>query len=119
MLAILLAAFASAATFTPAQLAEYRGQVKASCETSLKTPGTTVPKGFCACFAKETAEDGMGLTPPQRAVFLLLTENAGDPIGAQRAAQARLNMNVEAFAAIWDKLNPIGQKAGATCTKGK
>ena len=122
MLAVLLfaaAAAAPAAGPTPAQLADVRGQIKASCELSLKQPGTKVPKGFCGCFANATANDVMALTPTQRPVFLLLTENAGDPIGAQRAAQARLNMNVATFASIWDKLNPIGQKAGTACTKGK
>jgi hypothetical protein len=118
MLVTLLLA-AAAAAYTPAQLAELRGQIKSSCELSLKEPGTKVPKGFCGCFASATAGDVMALTPAQRPVFLLLTENAGDPIGAQRAAQARLNMNVETFASIWDKLNPIGQKAGMACTKGK
>lgn len=121
MLHIVFAALAaaSAPAYTPAQLTEFRGQIKSSCEITLKDPGTKVPKGFCSCFAKETAAPGMALKPQERAVFLLLTENAGDPIGAQKQAQTRLGMGVEQFASIWDTLNPIGQKAGAQCTKRK
>jgi hypothetical protein len=121
MLNILFAAVAAAAglSYSPAQLAEYRGQIRSSCEVTLKSPGTVVPKGFCSCFAKASAEEAMALKPEERAVFLLLTENAGDPIGAQRAAKTRLNMPVETFAAVWDKLNPIGQKAGSTCAKAQ
>jgi hypothetical protein len=121
MLAFLFAALTSASTpaYTAAELAAYRGQIKSSCDLSLKQPGVKVPAGFCACFAKATAEPGMGLTAQQRAVFLLLTENAGDPVGAQRAAQSRLNMTVEAYASVWDKLNPIGQKAGSDCAKAR
>lgn len=120
MLSILFAAAAaSAPAYTPAQLADYRGQVRSSCEITLKTPGTDVPKGFCSCFASSSAAEAMALKPEERAVFLLLTENAGDPIGAQKAAKARLNMPVETFAAVWDKLNPIGMKAGTACAQPK
>jgi hypothetical protein len=123
MLNLLFAAAAAAAgpapAYTPAQLAAYRGEIKTSCEVTLKNPETKVPKGFCDCFAKATAQDAMALKPEERAVFLLLTENAGDPIGAQKMAKAKLDMPVETFASIWDKLNPIGQKAGNTCVKGR
>lgn len=111
------AAAASAPAYTPKQLAAYQGQIRASCEVTLKVPGTTVPKGFCACFATASAPEAIGLKPEERAVFLLLTENAGDPIAAQRKAKSQLNMPVETFAAMWDRLNPIGQKAGAGCAK--
>jgi hypothetical protein len=119
MVAVLLAVLSTAAAYTPAQLAEYQGQIKASCEITLKVPGTDVPKGFCACFAKTSAPDAMALKPDERAVFLVLTENAGDPVGAQRMALSRLKMQVEPFAAAWEKLHPIGQKAGTACIKGK
>lgn len=120
MLYILIAAVAAASTpaYTPAQLAEYRGQIKSACEITLKDPGTKVPKGFCVCFANATATDAMALAPQERTIFLYLTEHAGDPIGAQRMAKSKLDMTVEAFAAVWDKLNPIGQKAGSVCSKG-
>lgn len=118
MLVSLLLAAATVA-YTPAQLAEYRGKIKSSCEASLAGPGQGVPNGFCTCFSQSTAAEAMALTPQQRSVFLLLTENAGDPVAAQRAAQSRLNMTVETFASHWDKLNPIGQKAGTACAKGK
>lgn len=121
MLHLLLAfaAATSAPAYTPAQLATYKGQIKSSCEITLKDPGTKVPKGFCACFANATAVDAMALKPDERAVFLLLTENAGDPIGAQRKAKSQLNMSVESFAGMWDRINPIGQKAGAECAKAR
>lgn len=114
-----LAAAAAAPAYTPAQLAEYKGQLKASCDISLKAPGVDVPRGFCGCFSNSVAVEAMSLTPQHRLVLLLLTEHAGDPIDAQKAAKSRHNIEVEAFAGAWDKLNPIGQKAGSACSKRK
>lgn len=101
-----------------AQLADMKGQIQASCGIAVAKAPNGVPSGFCKCFSDATAADAVALKPQDRALFLIVTQHAGDPIAAQKEAQLRLQVDMPQFTVAWDKLNPIGAKAGQACSKG-
>jgi hypothetical protein len=105
------------AAATPQQTAAMTAQLTSLCEDNVKGAETKPPKGFCGCFAAKAAGEAGALKDEDKAVFLILTETAGEPVAAQKLAQTRLKMDVARYAAARERVNPIGAKAGAACLK--
>jgi hypothetical protein len=115
---MLISVFAAVlAAATPQETAAMSAKLTALCEVNLKDAARKPPKGFCGCFGSKAGGEAAGLKAEDQSVFLILTETAGEPGAAQKLSETRLKMDVKRFAGIWERVNPIGQKAGEACLK--
>jgi hypothetical protein len=105
---------------SPAAEADAKIEIASACR---KAPASGVSNGehetFCRCFAEKTAADAVALGGDKRALFVIVTEFAGDPGKAQKAAETQMSVNVEAFVRAWESIDPMGRKAGAACMPKK
>ncbi|HAH09208.1 MAG TPA: hypothetical protein DCL54_00410 [Alphaproteobacteria bacterium] len=91
-------------------------QITLACEKA--PPGPVGARGmpaFCKCFSETSVDAVLPRARVDQQVFLLLTETGGMPAKGQVAAKQRLNMPVETYMTIWERLGPVGAAAGKAC----
>ena len=106
----------SDATGDAAARSDLLRQITLACEKA--PPGPVGARGmpaFCKCFSATSVDAVLPRARVDQQVFLLLTETGGMPAKGQVAAKQRLNMPVETYMTIWERLGPVGAAAGKAC----